>query len=78
MNQSSEIFNSKPSLEPIKYDKEQAKLSILNQNFLPSTLIYEEIHDVDEVVSAIKEMKGIIDSNKFYMNFSLPYMVFYS
>ncbi|XP_003389526.1 PREDICTED: methylthioribose-1-phosphate isomerase-like [Amphimedon queenslandica] len=45
------------SLQSIVFDKEEGKLSILNQLLLPDVSLYEEINTVQDAWDAIKNMK---------------------
>ena len=45
------------SLQSIVFDKEEGKLSILNQLLLPDITLYEEVNTVQDAWDAIKNMK---------------------
>lgn len=51
------IFFINMSLQSIVFDKEEGKLSILNQLLLPDVSLYEEINTVQDAWDAIKNMK---------------------
>ena len=47
------------SLQSIVFDKEEGKLSILNQLLLPDVSSYEKVETVQDAWDAIKNMKVI-------------------
>lgn len=56
-NSRSKLFDSKMSLEAIKFDRDNYKLSILDQLLLPHATKYIEINTIADAFSAIKKMQ---------------------